>query len=228
MVKKILFVIVMLIATFFVIISTMYKQTLRSIETIINQAMITEDYSEILAYNDYYDDDPMYYLKNDDIIVSIHNSYDQEVQSLTFIIIDRNKIKGDQSELKITCNVELSYVDIFSPYEEGNISVITLTKSGTDDYALNDECGFELFENVRIKLNDGTEVLSVANQIGFINDTDIINTGTIGYSEDDLFYLQYPNGLIRPMILPILILWLSVMALVYIYIRLKKRKGEIE
>ncbi|MBN2299762.1 MAG: hypothetical protein JXC31_01100 [Acholeplasmataceae bacterium] len=226
MVKKILFVIVMLIATFFVIVSTMYKQTLQNIETVINQAIDTEDYSGILAYNDYYYDNPMYYLKNDDVIVSVHNSYDQDVQSLTFIIIDKNKINGDQSELKITCNEEFLYTDIFSSYEKGNISVITLTKNGIDDYSLNNECSIELFENVSIKLSDGTEVFSVSNQIGFINDTDIINTGTIGYSEDDLFHLQYPDGFIKPMILPILILWLSVMALVYIYIRLKNKKKE--
>lgn len=224
MIKKIFFVIIIIIVTYFASFLTMYNETVKSIKSIINEAIVSEDYSKILAYNDYYFDTPIYSFTDENYVLSIHNSYDVDTQTLSIIIVDKNKLKGEQSELKITCEEEFVYEDIFLDYQEGNISVITLYQSGDDAYSLNNKCDSGLFNNLTIKANDGTVIASIDNEVGLIDESTIINQGIKGYSEEEIQDIQYPNGIIRPLLFPVLGLWLSVTASIFIYKKVFKKK----
>lgn len=223
MIKKIIFVIVMLIISYFLSFIVMYNETLDSVESTINTAIRSKDFTNILAYNDYYIDTPSTYVETDEYLIQINHAYNEDVQSLSIIIVDYNKRQGEESELLITCQDTYSYTDIFTNYEAGSIAVITLFKTGDDPYALDESCSLGFFENLLVIANDGETIISLDDEVGFTEDQDILN-GTVGFTADEVQDHLYPNGLVKPLILPISILWISVIGLIYIYKKFLKKK----
>ena len=224
MVKKIFLVISLLIMTYIASFIVMYNETLKSVESIISSAIITDDYHTILSYNDYYIDTPQYSNVTNNLSVSVYNTYDENTQTLTLIIIDRLKVQGDQSELRVTCTNEQIFTDIFTEYDDGSIAVLTLYKDGEDEFSLKGDCLNEKIENLLVKLNDGQVVLDIDDIVGFINDEDIIQSGTKGFTIEEVEQMQYPNGLIKPLIIPILSLWIIVFGLLYVNKRFLRKK----
>ncbi len=225
MVKKIFFVIFMIIMTYFTSFVVIYNETLKSVESIISDAIVNDDYHSILAYNDYYMDTPQYFSKTSDNSVSVFNTYDEGEQTITLIIVDRNKVQGEQSQLKVTCTEEHTVSNIFTEYEDGSIAVITLYQDGEETISLEGDCLNENFENLLVTLNNGEILADVDNTIGFINEDDIVNNGVEGYTANEVEQIQYPNGLIKPLILPILSLWVIVFGLIYVYKKVLKKKN---
>ncbi len=223
MIKKIIYVIIMLIITYFLSLIVMFNETLDSTKATINEAIKSKDFTEILAYNDYYIETPMYYFENGIYAVQINNTYTEDRQSLTIIVVDYNKNQGEDSILTITCQESYSYPDIFTEYDEGSIAVITLFNEGDDTYSLSSDCSSNLFENVLIRSNNGETIVSLDGQIGFVDDQTILNA-TEGFTSEEALNLQYPNGIVKPLIIPILTLWISVFTLVYIYKKIILKK----
>lgn len=222
MIKRILFIILMVIVTYFLSFAVMYNETLASINTVINNAIDSNDFTDILKYNAYYKDTPMYYYEDEDYVVQINNSYSEETQSLTIIVVDKLKTQGEKSALIVTCEETYTYTNIFSEYDDASITVVTLFKEGTGEYALGSDCSLGFFENLLVKSNDGEIIVSLDNQIGFIDEQDILND-EVGFTVEEIEAIQYPNGMVRPLILPIGTLWISVFALIYIYKKFFKK-----
>lgn len=225
MVKKIIFAIFMIVLTYFTSFIVMYNETLKSVELIINTAISTEDYTGILAYNDYYINTPQYSYKDDSSTVGIYNAYDENVQTLTIVIVDKNKLQGELSEVSITCNEEKKYSNIFTEYDEGSIAVLTLYQEGDDEFSLDSSCSNENFETLLVKLNDGKTIVDIDDQVGFIDDDTILH-GTPGYTIEEIEEIQYPHGLVKPLLLPVFSLWVLVSGLIYVYkkILIKNKK----
>jgi hypothetical protein len=215
-IKRIIFIIVMLLITYFLSFVVMFNETLDSTQKTINEAIKSKDFSDILAYNDYYIDTPMFYFENNDYIVQINNTYNEDTQSLSIIVVDYNKNQGEESSLTITCQENYSYTNIFTEYDEGNIAVITLFREGDDIYSISSDCSSKFFENVLVKSNNGETIVSLENQVGFVDEQHILNS-IEGFTAEEAEIMQYPNGVVRPLILPVTTLWISVFTLIYIY-----------
>ncbi len=224
MIKKIIFIIAMLVISYLLSFVVMFNETLDNTKSTINEAIESKDFTNILAYNDYYIDTPMYYYEGDGYIVQINNTFDEDKQSLTIIVVDYNFRQGKESALTITCQDTYTFTDIFTDYEEGSIAVITLFNEEDSEYPLGSDCYSGYFNNLEIKSNDGETIVSINNQVGFIDEQTILNANQ-GFTDEEAKNMQYPNGVVRPLILPISMLWISVFTLIYIYKKfIKKNK----
>lgn len=223
MIKKIFFVIVMILASYYLSFIVMYNQTLDSINQIVNDAISDKDYDSILSYSDFYLDTPMYYFENEDFIVQVNNTYNEGLQSLTIIVIDNHKIQGEESLLEVTCIDTYSYNNIFIEYEQANIAVVTLYQGGESEYSLGEDCFLGKFENLFVKSNTGETIIALEDEIGFIDSQTILEASP-GYTLEEIEEIQYPNGLVKPIILPLIGLWVSVLALIFIYRKFFKKK----
>lgn len=223
MAKKILFFFMMTFIVIIVTFLTMFTESSKGMSAFINKAIEENEYDRFLAYNDYYIDTPLASLETEDYVVKAHNAFDSGRQSITIIIVDKTSGEGDASQVKVTCGEVFTYEDVFFEYDNGYVAVISLYESGENKFELDDSCEDGVIDRFEITSNSGELILDVTDSLMFIDDGDFTSSGVAGYTQDDLIDIQYPRGLIVPMILPLVILLVSTLGIVFLYKKVFKK-----
>lgn len=221
MIKRILFIFMLLCLTGFISFLILFGESAESMQSLINQAISENDYTSFLAYNDYYMETPTILVETDDYTVLGHNAYDQEIQNITLILVDHTKSTGEEASLVITCDTEKEFDIQFYNYEEALVSVYSVVKGDTE-FGLPDTC---TTMDVLITANDGSVMANLTDVVGFIEDGDFTTVGVAGYTDDEMMDIQYPNGFFRPLIIPIIGLWASIITIVYLYKKFFKKNS---
>jgi len=223
MARKILYFLMMTFIVIIVTFLTMFTESSKGMSAFINEAIEENKYDRFLAYNDYYIDTPLASLETDDYVVKVHNAFDSGRQGITIIIVDKTSGEGDDSQVKVTCDEVFTYEDVFFEYDKGHVAVLSLYESGEGEYELDDSCEDGVIDRFEITSNSGELILDVTDSLMFINDGDFTSSGIEGYTQEDLMDIQYPRGLIVPMILPLVILLVTTLGIVFLYKKVFKK-----